>query len=77
MEYIPDGLTKAQWEAVKKKVRDPSLLALYHFVLNLGMAIYARKLKRRRETLQRSALENSKAEALKPGTRLAAGTSSR
>jgi hypothetical protein len=20
MEYIPDGLTKAQWEAVKKKV---------------------------------------------------------
>jgi hypothetical protein len=25
MEYIPDGLTKAQWEAIKKKVLYESL----------------------------------------------------
>ena len=40
MEYIPDGLSKAQWEALKKKdeenIKNKNLGDCYQFLLIVG-----------------------------------------
>lgn len=38
MEYIPDGLTKAQWESLKKKV---NIITLFLFLYAFMTCLYA------------------------------------